>query len=280
VPALVLFNPAYDVSETSGTSSLRVDPERQLAEMVAASQLPPPTINFFGSYDPWRTPVVFTGSSNVSVQGMGRGLKFIDACRQAGSKAELWYAVGEAHGFFSAPKWRERCIFAMDAFLNGLGIIPASPAPSSFAHPELPFVLGTDIHPWRLQWFGNEFATGVAADNANPDGDQFDNFTEFALGTNPTVADSSAAPLVLDPAGITPTLRFSRRQHTYAFGDPAAVVELLTTTTLGPGCSWLPVTIYPQDVVGTNGEIELLNIPLDRKSDPTRFFRLRIRSYP
>lgn len=278
IPALLLFNPAYDVSETSGAASLRVDPERQLAELVAANLLPPPAIHLFGNYDPWRTPATFTNATQATEQGIGRALPFIEACRQADAQAELWYAVGQAHSFFNATEWLERCIVAIDDFLTGLGITPVNTPPSSFDHPELPFVLGTAIHPWRLQWFRNEFATGNAADDANPDADAFDNFTEFALGTHPLVANLTA-PLGFDPAVGTPTLRFSRRQYSYAFADPASVVELRSSTTLAPG-SWETLPIKPEHIVGTTDGIETLAVPLDTTADPARFYRLEIRPYP
>jgi len=276
VPALILFNPAYHVDETT-SGSREIDPELQLARLLDNGRLPPPAIHFFGNYDPWRTPLVFLDASNADQQGKGRALPFIESCRQAGAESELWYAVGGTHGFFNATEWRERCIDATDDFLRGLAIIPAGEPPASYSHPELPFVLATAIHPWRLQWFKNEFAAGNADDSANPDGDMFDNFGEFALGRNPLVADW-AAPLGFDPVSTSLTLNFSRRQHSYAFDDPAAVVELQTTITLATDL-WEPVTLLPEYVVETTDGVETLAVPANT-AEPARFYRLEIRSVP
>jgi hypothetical protein len=63
---------------------------------------------------------------------------------------------------------------------------------------------------WQLQYFGS-LSSGPQAD---PDGDGFNNFTEFAFGTNPT---NSASALPLQATVLTSgsnqvlTLRFRRR---------------------------------------------------------------------
>lgn len=275
IPALLLFNPAYHESEASGANSLRVDPERQLAALVADGSLPPPAIHFFGNFDKWRIPSLFINASGATENGIGRALPFIDACREVGAEAELWYALGEGHSFFNATNWLERCITEIDPFLTSLGIAPGEPVPAAFAHPERPLELATDLHAWRLEWFLNEAATGDATDDSNPDGDPFDNFTEFALGTSPLAADLPV-PLNFDPA--TTTLRFSRRTHTYTFADPVTAVDLQWSPDLSVD-SWLPFTIPPGSVVETTGNIESLAVPIDPDSAAARFFRLAIGPY-
>lgn len=276
ISAMLLFNAAYHESEISGANSLRVDPERQLAELVVNSQLPPPAIHFFGNYDHWRTPDDFLNASDAIQNGIGRALPFIDACRNAGAEAELWYAIGKGHSFFNATNWMERCTLEIDNFLRARGINGAATAPASFAHPELQLELATSLHAWRLNWFQNEANTGDAAEDQNPDSDDYNNFTEFGLGTNPLIPDLTS-PLILDSESSE--LRFNRRQQTYTFADPLIVVELQTSISLAVN-SWDPVEIEPEDIIGTVDDIESVAMIFDPSAGTNRFYRLEIRAYP
>lgn len=276
ISAMLLFNAAYHESEISEVNSLRVDPERQLAELVANAKLPPPAIHLFGNYDHWRMPDDFLNASNEIQNGIGRALPFIDACRAAGAEAELWYAIGKGHSFFNATAWMERCIVEIDNFLCARGINGVTTAPASFAHPELPLELATSLHAWRLNWFQNEANAGDAAEDQNPDSDHYNNFTEFGLGTNPLIADFTS-PLSID--SDSSEIRFNRRQETYAFANPVVVVELETSTTLAPN-SWDPIEIQPEDIVGTVDDIESIAMNYVPITGTNRFYRLSVRPYP
>ncbi len=50
----------------------------------------------------------------------------------------------------------------------------------------------TAIQSWRLTYFGTSAATGSSADDADPDSDGSANLLEYALGTDPSVANSAA----------------------------------------------------------------------------------------
>jgi hypothetical protein len=52
----------------------------------------------------------------------------------------------------------------------------------------------TGIELWRLTHFGTTEGTGTAANSADPDGDGIPNILEYALGSNPLVADRTALP--------------------------------------------------------------------------------------
>ena len=223
IPALLLFNAAYHESEISGANSLRVDPERQLAELIANSELPPPAIHFFGNFDHWRTPDDFINASDEIQNGIGRALPFIDACRDAGAEAELWYAIGKGHSFFNATNWMERCIVQVDNFLRARGIGGESTPPASFAHPELELELATSLHAWRLEWFQNEANMSAAAEGQNPDSDAYNNFTEFGLGTNPLIADLTPS---LSIHGDHLEIQFDRRIQSYTFAAPLWFLNL------------------------------------------------------
>lgn len=276
ISAMLLFNAAYHESEISGTNSLRVDPERQLAELVANAKLPPPAIHLFGNYDHWRTPDDFINASNEIQNGIGRALPFIDACRDAGAEAELWYAIGKGHSFFNATDWMERCTLEIDNFLRAQGINGETTAPASFAHPELQLELATSLHAWRLIWFQNEANTGDAAEDQNPDSDRYTNFTEFGLGTDPLIADLTP-PLSIDPESSE--IRFNRRQQTYAFANPVVIVELETSTTLAAN-SWIPVEIAPEDIAATVDDIQSVAMTYTPSAGTNRFYRLSVQAFP
>ena len=66
---------------------------------------------------------------------------------------------------------------------------------------------------WRLHYFETTEETGDAAMTANPDGDAYDNWTEYVLGTDPTVPTFDP-PLEIDGAGDPLTLAFDTREAT------------------------------------------------------------------
>ena len=71
------------------------------------------------------------------------------------------------------------------------------------------------IESWRIRHFGTATASGNAADLADPDGDGDNNLTEYALGTNPTVAGTSAvfASTITEFGAAYLSVTFPRRKH-------------------------------------------------------------------
>lgn len=59
---------------------------------------------------------------------------------------------------------------------------------------DMTFVTLSNIPAWRQQYFGTTADSGVAANNADPDGDGVVNLAEYGFGMNPTVRDSAALP--------------------------------------------------------------------------------------
>ncbi len=81
----------------------------------------------------------------------------------------------------------------------------------SFVSPP-PFWL-TRTEMWRSHHFGTTDDTGEAAMTANPDGDAYDNWAEYILGTDPAVPNFDP-PLEIDDTGDPFTLAFNTREAT------------------------------------------------------------------
>ncbi len=126
----------------------------------------------------------------------------------------------------------------------------------------------TPLAVWRQQHFGTMADAGDAANDADPDLDGRGNLLEYALGTLPNAADSSA-PMVegsaTDGDGTHATLTFNR------IADPALVYTVEASDDL---ITWAPIwtSTGAQNVAGsvvaTDSEV--------RENHERRFLRLRV----
>ena len=135
-------------------------------------------------------------------------------------------------------------------------------------------VIGTvSLDPWRTSQFTPEqIAAGLAADNADPDGDGFTNLDEYVMGTNP----QSATP---QPLAITPTANnritltfFARSATGSGYAGLTRRYDLQQSTNSADPGSWQPVAGYT-DIVGTDQTVTV-TLPI---SAPVRFHRLKVR---
>ncbi len=126
----------------------------------------------------------------------------------------------------------------------------------------------TAIESWRLQHFGTSANSGTAADTADTDRDGASNILEYALGTSPTSAASSATPVVslLPAPNSTLALSFLR-----ARADLTYHVEASSTLASG---SWTVLATNP----GTVGQTVTVTdtVPVASATPPRRFLRLRV----
>ncbi|MES1159409.1 MAG: alpha/beta hydrolase, partial [Bacteroidota bacterium] len=99
--ALVLFNPAYSVTE---------DPAVEPFHFVNAGV--PPVIMFFGSRDKWKPAADSVRTLLI----------------QAGVRCETWTANGETHGFFNKNPWMLTTCIKAHEFLSSLGLMLTTPA--------------------------------------------------------------------------------------------------------------------------------------------------------
>lgn len=127
------------------------------------------------------------------------------------------------------------------------------------------------IASWRIKHFNTSIATGNAADLADPDSDGAPNFREYALGTDPMIADNSAPnPIFLQGSGANYlSTSFPRRKN----ADARYTVEVSSDLV-----SWSPDTLQAGSPAAVNPDFEQVTF---RDRQPTsanlkRFIRLRV----
>jgi len=121
---------------------------------------------------------------------------------------------------------------------------------------------GQSAEDWRTQHFTTgQISAGLAADDADPDGDGIKNLAEYALGLDPL---SRSAPLLptRDANGLT--LTFTRPKNL-----PGVTYGAESTDSLG---SWIPVTLE----VISDGPVQTVRAcdPLTSGNPARRFIRL------
>ena len=136
-------------------------------------------------------------------------------------------------------------------------------------------ILDDDTSPtlrqaWLATHFGADAANPLlAADTADPDADGRPNLLEYALGTDPLIADSSAQPAVaLLPAPVSKlTLAFQR------IADPALTYAVEASSNFG---TWEAAPIWTSTgAQNISGPVTVTDTA-DLATTPRRFLRLRI----
>jgi len=129
---------------------------------------------------------------------------------------------------------------------------------------------------WRYEHFSSaELQEGILTGaDANPDGDEGNNFAEYAFGGDPRVADGGAAPVVtMVNIGGTDylALQFERRK---AALDLTYTVE--ATSDILDASAWTAITTLvgtPQDL--GNGLERVIYRDTQPEGSTPRFFRVR-----
>jgi hypothetical protein len=119
----------------------------------------------------------------------------------------------------------------------------------------------TPRQAWRRAAFGTSAATGVAADDADPDGDGLQNLLEYALGRDPVAADAGGATSLARSGADAWAFSFLR-----ARGDVTYVVEQSVNLV-----DWTVVAHSPVAV----GGVQTVPIPVPPASGAV-FVRLRV----
>jgi hypothetical protein len=123
-------------------------------------------------------------------------------------------------------------------------------------------IQGQSSSAWKSQHFtAGQISSGIAADNADPDGDGLKNLAEYAMGTDPLTWNAAPQP-THDANGLT--LIFTRPQ-----GLPDVTYVAESTDSLG---SWSPVTLE----VITDGPVQTVRArdPLTSGNPNRRFMHL------
>ncbi|MEN9841090.1 MAG: hypothetical protein RL376_890, partial [Verrucomicrobiota bacterium] len=122
----------------------------------------------------------------------------------------------------------------------------------------------TPLDSWRLATFGTDANTGPAADLADPDTDGLPNLLEYAFGTSPGSAASSAAPAVSLLPAPTSKLQLSflraRSDLTYTVETSSDLLNWSAIAT-NPGAVSPTIPVTVTDVA---------------TPAPRRFLRLRV----
>ncbi len=124
---------------------------------------------------------------------------------------------------------------------------------------------GQSASSWRSQHFtAGQISSGMAADNADPDGDGVKNFAEYALGLDPLSRNAAPMPTVVDANGLTMT--FTRPKDL-----PDVTYAAESTDVLGG--TWSPVTL---EVISDNGVTQTVRarVSLATGNPSRRFMRL------
>jgi acetyl esterase/lipase len=109
--ALVLFNPALDLSGKMVKDAAGKDISKAFSPNLFLKKGTPPTIIFFGTED-----------------GMlGQGEEYLKKSRELGNRCELYTAAKMPHGFFNRSPWTEVTAKKMDEFLTSLGYLQGPP---------------------------------------------------------------------------------------------------------------------------------------------------------
>ncbi len=120
---------------------------------------------------------------------------------------------------------------------------------------------------WRQTHFGTTANEGSAADSADPDADGRPNLLEYALGTDPTEADSGAPVAVAVQAGVL-TLTFDH------IGDATLSYVIEASNDLA---TWTPAQTYTGlSAAGTITYTDTVAL----SSTPRRFLRLEVATAP
>lgn len=118
--ALVLFNPVVDMRVVTqyltGSDQEREQMATKLSPILGVKKETPPAILFFGTSD------------RLSEQGRA----YLTKATSAGTRAELFLADGQPHGFFNRAPWQDSTLRQADIFLTSIGYLkgdPTLPAP-------------------------------------------------------------------------------------------------------------------------------------------------------
>jgi acetyl esterase len=109
--ALVLFNPALNFPEHA-VNDADGNPLKGFWPTPFMKKDAPPTILFFGTKD----------------KMVSQGREFLAKAKELGSRAELYTADGQGHGFFNGAPWTHVTTRQADLFLASLGYLQGEPA--------------------------------------------------------------------------------------------------------------------------------------------------------
>ena len=125
-------------------------------------------------------------------------------------------------------------------------------------------------------WFrAQQVNPAISSRTSDPDGDGFDNLSEFAFATQPLVADQPDIRFVWAPNGASTSgaLRFRRPES-----NAGLIYELRASDDL---TTWTTVATTPAQATSLGGGIEeVVFRDTAPSTSPQRFLRLRVSEVP
>ena len=104
--AMILFNPVLHLEPLAQRMNDQ-EVARKITPNLHLEKGLPPTLILFGTADPLK-----------------EGTKdYLEKAKELGTKAEIYWAEGQPHGFFNKPPWMERTLQRADEFLVSLGYL-------------------------------------------------------------------------------------------------------------------------------------------------------------
>ena len=145
-------------------------------------------------------------------------------------------------------------------------------------------VAPSPIAQWRQGFWGTLAGTGVAADNADPEGDGFKNLLEYAFGGNPSVASQAPLPQSSTASGSL-ALTFSRNvtntditiivQGNDTLADPWT--DLAQSVNGGPMTALIGGVTVTDSGAGATRAVEVRDLFLiGDPAHPQRFMRVKV----
>ena len=126
------------------------------------------------------------------------------------------------------------------------------------------------VETWRKFYFNMISDSGIAADTANPDGDNLTNIQEYVFGSDPTTPEAGAF-LNTNSSGGLFTLSFIARQAAgVGYAGLTRYYTVETSTDLANAASWSALTSY-SNIVGANQVVT----PTPSTAGSRGFYRLK-----
>ena len=126
------------------------------------------------------------------------------------------------------------------------------------------------VETWRKFYFNMISDSGIAADTANPDGDNLTNIQEYVFGSDPTTPEAGAF-LDANSSGGPFTLSFTARQAAgVGYAGLTRYYTVEASTDLANAASWSALTSY-SNIVGANQVVTLTPSTIGTRG----FYRLK-----
>ena len=246
------------VSETNPAAG--TDPTKE-AHVTIDANVPTAQVTSFGGYVPATFIVSWSGSGGPGGSGIASYTIYVSS--DGGATYTPWLidtplasatytgVVGVTYSFYVVAK-------------SNVGTVQTANTQTAAVSAQAL----TNTNYWRWQNFGIPSNTGIAADNADPDGDGILNLMEFATHTSPTVPNPMPGQVVLNGGN----LEFTYVRSKAAMSEGVASGVEWSDSLLLPIWSTVGVT---ETILSDDGIVQQVKATLPGGSNGQRFVHLR-----